>query len=62
MDKADTHPERLALGYHCPMNKALMAELEKLGTDEKQRLLNPGDPVRLNDCAYLGATVTCTSL
>ena len=28
----------------------------------KQRQLNPGDPARLNDCTYLGATVTCTSL
>lgn len=29
---------------------------------QKQRLLNPGDPARLNDCTYLGTTVTCTSL
>ena len=29
---------------------------------QKQRQLNPGDPARLNDCTYLGATVTCTSL
>jgi len=28
---------------------------------QKQRLLNPGDPVRLNDCTYLGTTVTCTT-
>lgn len=28
----------------------------------KQRQLNPGEPARLNDCTYLGATVTCTSL
>jgi hypothetical protein len=27
---------------------------------QKQRQLNPGDPARLNDCSYLGATVTCT--
>ena len=27
---------------------------------QKQRLINPADPARLNDCAYLGATVTCT--
>jgi hypothetical protein len=26
----------------------------------KQRLLNPADPARLNDCTYVGATVTCT--
>lgn len=29
---------------------------------QKQRQLNPGDPARLNDCTYLGATVTCTTL
>ncbi|HEX9327038.1 MAG TPA: hypothetical protein VF915_11000 [Reyranella sp.] len=29
---------------------------------QKQRQLNPGDPARLNDCTYPGATVTCTSL
>lgn len=29
---------------------------------QKQRLLNPGDPARLNDCSYLGTTVTCTTL
>lgn len=29
---------------------------------QKQRLLNPGDPARLNDCSYLGVTVTCTIL
>ena len=26
----------------------------------KQRLLNPADPARLNDCTYVSATVTCT--
>jgi hypothetical protein len=29
---------------------------------QKQRLLNPGDPARLNDCSYVNATVTCTTL
>jgi hypothetical protein len=29
---------------------------------QKQRQLNPGDPARLNDCTYLGATVACTTL
>ena len=29
---------------------------------QKQRLLNPGDPARLNDCSYLGTTVTCPTL
>lgn len=29
---------------------------------QKQRQLNPGDPPRLNDCTYLGETVTCTVL
>lgn len=29
---------------------------------QKQRQLNPGEPARLNDCSYLGATVTCTAL
>jgi len=29
---------------------------------QKQRQLNPGDPARLNDCTYLGETVTCTTL
>ncbi len=28
---------------------------------EKQRLLNPGDPARLNDCTYLGDKVACTA-
>jgi hypothetical protein len=29
---------------------------------QKQRQLNPGDPARLNDCTYLGATVSCATL
>lgn len=27
---------------------------------QKQRLVNPGGPARLNDCTYVSATVTCT--
>lgn len=32
------------------------------GLVQKQRLFNPGDPARLIDCTYFGATVTCTPL
>lgn len=29
---------------------------------QKQRLLNPGDPARLNDCTYVGMAVSCSAL
>lgn len=29
---------------------------------QKQRLLNPGDPARLNDCTYVGLAVSCSAL
>lgn len=55
------------LAQDARQRQAAMASLEKWKRQQqalvqKQRQLNPGDPARLNDCTYLGATVACTAL
>lgn len=54
------------LAQDARQRQAAMAALENWKRQQqalvqKQRALNPGDPARLNDCTYLGATVTCTT-
>ena len=63
--QANGGPERLA--QDARRRQAAMVALESWKRQQqvlvqKQRLLNPGDPARLNDCTYVGTTVSCSAL
>ena len=60
-----TNPGLEDLAREARQRQAAMAALDdwkrqQRALVQKQRQLNPGDPARVNDCTYLGATVTCT--